>query len=114
MSVKKERIESIIKRELAPLIVNRLNDPSLSFVSITDVEVTNDFSFATIYVSFLQDKDKKKGMEALRRAKGILRSEVAKSLSIRRTPELLFKLDESSEHGTRIDTILESLRKDEE
>ncbi|QIK70079.1 30S ribosome-binding factor RbfA [Erysipelothrix sp. HDW6C] len=114
MTVKKERVESIIKRELAPIILNRLNDPSLSFVSVTDVEVTNDFSFATIYVSFLEEKNKVPGMEALNRAKGILRSEVSKALSIRRTPELIFKLDESIEYGNHIATLLEKIKKDDE
>ncbi|WP_323615599.1 30S ribosome-binding factor RbfA [Erysipelothrix rhusiopathiae] len=111
MTVKKERIESIIKRELAPVIQNRLNDPSLKFVSITEVDVTNDFSFATIYVSFLEDSKKQPGMDALNKVKGMLRSEVSKALSIRRTPELIFKLDESSEYGAKIDGILESLKK---
>ena len=62
MSVKKDRIESLIKRELAPIIQNRLNDPSLEFVSITDVELTNDLSYATIYVSFLKEENNEKGV----------------------------------------------------
>lgn len=110
MSVKKERVESIIKRELAPIINNRLNDPSLQFVSVTDVTLTNDMSFAYIYVSFLNEKYKEKGMEALVRAKGTLRSEISKVLSLRRTPELIIKLDESLEYGNKIETILSQIK----
>lgn len=110
MSVKKERIESSIKKELAPIISNRLNDPSLSFVSITDVQLTNDMSFAYIFVSFLQEKDKEKGMEALVKAKGTLRTEIAKLLTTRRTPQLIFKLDESLEKGNRIEEILAEIK----
>lgn len=113
MTLRKERIESIIKKELAPIITKHLNDPNLKFVSVTDVEVTNDLSFATIYVSFLEDRYKVKGMEALEKAKGLLRSEVSKALSTRRTPELIFKLDESGEHGAKIEKILTQI-KDEE
>lgn len=109
MTVKKERIESIIKREIASSIQNKLNDKSLSFATITDVEVTNDFSFATIFISFFDEKDKVPGMEALEKAKGLLRTDVSKSLSTRRTPELIFKLDESAEYGSHIDSILEEL-----
>ena len=110
MSLKKERIESIIQKELAPIINTRLNDPSLKFVSVTDVKLTDDLSFAYVYVSFLDEKDKEKGMEALIRTKGTLRSEIAKRLSTRRSPDLVFKLDESLEHGNRIETILAQIK----
>ena len=109
MSVKKERIESIIQKELAPIIHNRLNDPALKFVSVTDVEVTNDLSFATIYVSFLDERQKEAGMAALNKAKGLLRSEVAQSLSTRRTPDLIFKSDESLAYGSNIERILKKI-----
>ena len=113
MSVKKERIESIIKREIAPVINNRLNDPALKHANVTDVVVTNDLSFATIYVSFLEESQKEKGMEALERAKGLLRTEVSKALSTRRTPELIFKLDESIEYGNHIEELLAKIKKEE-
>ncbi|HLV49589.1 MAG TPA: 30S ribosome-binding factor RbfA [Erysipelothrix sp.] len=113
MSLKKERVESIIQRQVAKTITNELNDPALKFVSVTDVELTNDLSYATVFVSFLEEKDKVKGMEALNRAKGLLRSVVSKSLTTRRTPEILIKLDESSERGSKIDTILNKLNKED-
>lgn len=111
MSLKKERVESIILRQVAKTITTEINDPSLKYANVTDVEVTNDLSFATVYVSFLDEKDKVKGMEALIKAKGYLRNVVSKSLSTRRTPEILIKLDESSERGTKIDEILNKLNK---
>lgn len=113
MSLKKERVETIIQRQVAKTITNELNDPALKFVSVTDVELTNDLSYATVFVSFLEEKDKVKGMEALNRAKGLLRSVVSKSLTTRRTPEILIKLDESSERGSKIDTILNKLNKED-
>ena len=66
MSLKKERVESIILRQVAKTITTEINDPSLKYANVTDVEVTNDLSFATVYVSFLDEKDKVKGMEAFR------------------------------------------------
>ncbi len=109
MSLKKERVESIIQRQVAKTITTELNDPALKFVSVTDVELTNDMSFATIFVSFLEDKDKAKGLEVLEKSKGLLRTVVSKSITTRRTPEILIKLDESSEHGSRIDQILNKI-----
>ncbi|AMC93326.1 ribosome-binding factor A [Erysipelothrix larvae] len=109
MTVKKERIESIIKRVVSSTIANRLNDPALKFMSVTDVEVTNDLSFATIFVSFFEETNKVTGMEVLEKAKGLLRTEVSKSLDTRRTPELIFKLDESLEYGSKIEGILKQI-----
>lgn len=110
MSLKKERVESIIKREVANSIVNKLNDPALKFVSVTDVQVTNDLSYATVYVSFLDDKQKQKGIERLEKVKGMLRTDVSKALSTRRTPDLIFKLDESIEYGSKIENILQKIK----
>jgi ribosome-binding factor A len=111
MSLKKERIESLIKREVALTITNKINDPALKFCSVTDVVLTDDLSFATVYVSFLSEKDKEPGINVLVKAKGMLRSVVSKSIGTRRTPEILIKLDESSERGARIDSILNTLDK---
>lgn len=109
MSLKKERLESVIKREIALTITNKLNDPALKFCSVTDVVVTDDLSFATVYVSFLEESHKEKGMEVLIKAKGLLRTAVSKAIDTRRTPEILIKLDESSEHGAKIDSILDQI-----
>lgn len=112
MSVKKERIETLIKRELAPIIVNRLSDPVLDMITVTDVDLTNDLSYATVYVSFLKEENKEKGMEALEKAKGMLRSEIAQVLTTRRTPELLFKFDESIQHGAKISEIIAKIHEE--
>lgn len=110
MTVKQERYESLIKKEVALVIQNQLNDPSLDFVSVTDVELTNDMSYATIYVSFLKEENKEKGMEALQKAKGLLRSKVASVMTTRRTPEILIKFDDSIVRGSKIDEILAKIK----
>lgn len=112
MSVKIERIASLIQKELAPIIQNKLNDPMLNFVSVTDVEVTNDLSYAKIFVSFLDEDNVEKGLEALNRAKGLLRTEVAKLLETRKTPELIFEFDPSIHTGARIEEILKKIEEE--
>jgi len=114
MSLRKERVETIVQRQIAKTITTELNDPALKFVSVTDVELTNDLSYATVYVSFLKEEDKEKGLEVLEKSKGLLRSVVAKSITTRRTPEILIKLDESSEYGTKIDQILNKIKDSDE
>ena len=71
------RISSEVKREISKIIMDDLNDPRLTseaMVSVTDVEVTNDLSYADIYISVLGDNKTKDGvMEALNQAKGYIK-----------------------------------------
>ncbi len=110
MSVRKDRLESIIKRQVAKTITTQLNDPALKFVNVTDVEVSDDLSYATVFVSFLNEEDKEKGLAVLEKSKGLLRTVVSKSITTRRIPEITIKLDESSEKGSRIDEILNKIK----
>lgn len=110
MSVRKDRLESIIKRQVAKTITTQLNDPALKFVNVTDVEVSDDLSYATVFVSFLNGEDKEKGLAVLEKSKGLLRTVVSKSITTRRIPEITIKLDESSEKGSRIDEILNKIK----
>ena len=74
------------------------------------MQVTNDYSYATIYVSFLGKEERKQaGLKALNRAKGFIRSELGKRLSIRKVPDLIFKLDDSLEKGERIESIISKI-----
>ncbi|MFQ8581310.1 MAG: 30S ribosome-binding factor RbfA, partial [Holdemania massiliensis] len=69
-----------------------------------------DYSYATIYVSFLGKEERKQaGLKALNRAKGFIRSELGKRLSIRKVPDLIFKLDDSLEKGERIESIISKI-----
>lgn len=111
MSVKQERIEGIIRKEISEIIQRELKDPDLGFVTITDVECTNDYSFAKIYVTFLQVKgSEERGLEVLNKAKGLLRSHLAKKLTIRKTPELIFKIDRSFDEGGKIESLLKKIQ----
>lgn len=79
-------------------------------MTITDVDVTSDMSYAKIFVSFLgQDARKEAGLKALNQSKGFIRSELAKRLTIRKTPELIFQLDNSLEKGNKIEKILHDI-----
>lgn len=114
MSVKQERIEGIIRKEISEVLQKEIKDPALGFATITDVECTNDYSFAKVYVSFLgNERNSKAGLAVLNKAKGLIRSRLSKALSIRKTPELIFKLDETLEKGDRIESILHDLQKEE-
>ena len=112
MTLKAEKIAGIIQKEISEIIQFSLKDPKIGFITITDVTVTNDLSIAKIYVSFLVQKPREEaGMKALERSKGYLRSELAKRMTIRKVPELLFKLDDSLERGNKIELIISEINK---
>ena len=113
-SVKQKRLEGIIRKNISDIVMFYLKDPNVGFVTITDVSVSNDHSYATVYCSFLgQDPRNEAGLKALNRAKGYIRTELSKRLDIRRTPELNFVLDKSIAYGKHIDEVISEIHANE-
>lgn len=112
-----ERISSEVKKELSKILRDDLSDPRLSneaMVSITDVEATNDLSFADCYISVLGDEQKKEDvLDALDQAKGYIKILIGERMRLRSMPEFRFKLDNSIEHGAYMDKLIaETIAKD--
>lgn len=106
MANKQERIASIIRKNIAEIIQFQVKDPHLGFVSIPEVRVSKDFSYATVYVSFIKDEDIEPSLEVLNKAKGYIRTELAHKLDTRRVPEIRFVLDEGYKKEERIANLL--------
>ena len=112
MSIRTERIASIILKNVTEILRNDVKDPAIGFVTVTDVTVTNDLSYAKIYVTFLDRVDQVEyRMKALNRVKGLVRSKLAKSLSTRKCPEVIFVYDDSLQVGNHIEEVLKDLNK---
>ncbi len=109
-----KRIGEEIKKIVSKLIREEIKDPRISsLVSITDVEVTSDLKYAYIYISVLSG-DKEGTLKGLKSASGFVRREVGKSIKLRYTPEMVFKLDESIEKGLYMSNLINNLQKKEE
>lgn len=107
------RIAEEIKREVSAIVAKEVKDPRLGMISITDVEVSRDLSIAKVFFSMLgSEEERTKTLEGLNRAKGFVRSELAKRLQLRHTPEVNFLFDNSLEQGAKMDALLKSLRND--
>lgn len=114
-NVRQKRLEGIIRKNISDIIQFSLKDPNVGFVTITDVSVTNDHSYAKVYCSFLgKDERAAAGLKALNRARGYIRTELSKRLDIRRTPELSFVIDKTMEQGKHIDEIIARIHKDDQ
>ena len=108
------RIDEEYRKELSQIIGFELKNSSITgMISVTKVKVTPDLKYAKVSVSLLNSKNKKETLAGLKKSAGFLRSELAKRINLRNTPELVFELDESLEYGARIDKLLNDIKKDE-
>lgn len=106
---RQDRVKEQIMRELAELVRKDLKDPRAGFITINEVEVTRDYSHATVYYTVLDDKTREITTEALEHAKGHLRSELSKRIKLFRIPELHFVYDNSLERGMTISQLIEQV-----
>jgi ribosome-binding factor A len=103
------RIAEEIRKIVSTMLINGIKDPRInSLVSVTDVEVTNDLSYAYVYVSILGG-DEESTLEGLKSACGYIRREVGKSIKIRHTPEIIFKIDDSLLKGMYMDELIKKV-----
>lgn len=107
------RIDEEFKKEISQIINYELKNPNVTgMISVTKVKVTNDLSYAKVSVSILNSKNIKDTLAGLKKSSGYIRSELAKRINLRNTPEIIFELDDSLEYGAKIDSILKDIMKD--
>ena len=111
MSRRTHRVEDLLRAELSNLILRRMNDPRVRLASVSAVDVSPDLRRARVRLSALgSDRERQECLEALRHARGFLRSQLARGLRHMKTiPELIFELDEGPEYSQHISSILEEL-----
>lgn len=108
-----QRVAHLLKEEIADIIMNRVNDPRIGFVSVTDVEVTEDLKIARVFVSILKEEERETGMEALNQARSFIRSELGGRVRMRFIPALEFRLDTSLDYASKIEGLLKKIREEE-
>jgi ribosome-binding factor A len=111
VSKRTERVADLIRRELSDVLMNRMRDPRLGFVSITGVDVSGDLGHATVWLSSLDGVEgRAEVIKVLSRAVPFLRRELAPRLGLREVPTLRFLYDESIERGARIEGLLRKIK----
>ena len=103
---RQERASQQIQREIAELIRLELKDPRVGFVTITDVEVTRDYSHAKIFYTLMQGENAET-QDALTRSSGFLRSQLGKRINLYSVPQLHFVYDQSVEHGMALSALID-------
>lgn len=107
-SVKLERYNNAFMEQLNIIFGTEVKNQILKSVVVTGVKITNDLSFAKVYFTCFNE-DRKIVLKELKESSGFLRSEVAKRVDIRHTPELNFVYDESLEYAKRIEDKIKEI-----
>jgi ribosome-binding factor A len=110
---RQQRVAEEIQRRASQFIREELKDPRLGFLTITGVDVNSDLTHAVLHVSVLGSEDEQRQtMDALQRARGLVKRDIGDWLRIRTTPDIAFKLDTSLERGARILQLMKGLEAD--
>ena len=107
-----EKLSSLLKREISELLVNGVRDERIhqAMITITTVEVSGDLQHAKIFISLFGEAQKKaEVLVGLEEAKGFIRAEITRRLQMRRSPELVFKIDKGMTKGPAVLDLLTSL-----
>lgn len=105
-----ERLNQLIKEEIADIIMRRLKDPRLEFVPVTEVSLTPDMKLARVYISVIDDAKRAETIEILNKAAGLFKAELRKRLSVKVIPAVEFREDRSAEYGEKIDALLRGIK----
>ena len=109
-----DRLDSILLKEISSIIQFDLNDPKIGFATVSEVKVAPDLSNAKVYVSFFgKNYAKRDGLEAVRRSKGFIKTELAHRLKMRKIPNLEFIVDDTLDKAQRIEDIVNRTNKED-
>lgn len=110
-----DRISEQVRREVDRIIREDLSDPRIQGTySVTRADVTRDLRYAKIYVSILEEENRKSMMDALKKAAGFVRHQLGEQMIIRYAPEILFELDNNIEYGIHIASVLKQVQAEED
>jgi len=113
MSDRMRRVNESVRQVLSEALLE-LKDPRIGFVTVTAVETSSDLRHARVFVSVLgSEKKRKKSLEGLAAAHGVLQSHLARELRMKRTPTLAFEYDPTVEEGVRMSKLIDGLVHDE-
>jgi ribosome-binding factor A len=113
MAYRIEKVENLIKEEISSILLFKVADPSLGFVTVTNVKVSPDLKNAKIYLSVYEKEKRAEVLEKIGELNGFIRSELASRIRIKFTPELKFFIDDTLDYVEKIEDLLKKIHKDD-
>ena len=113
MSVKIDRLNNSFVEHISQILRTEIKDERINFVTVTAAKITNDLSFAKVYVTVLNDKERDNIIKLLNKASNFIERELSKRIDIRKMPDITFVYDESLEYAANIENIIERIEDNE-
>ena len=107
------RVGDQMKQEIADILMRKIKDPRIGFVTVTDVDLSDDLRNAKVFVS-IYGGDKEETFKGLNSAAAFIRSELGRRMTMRIVPEILFRFDDTVEKGAHIMELLHEIEKKQE
>ena len=115
MSLRTERVGSLIKEEIGMLFTREYRDPAYGFITVTDVQMTPDLRIAKIYVSVMGNTEvKEQTFAMLERRKHEIRAFIGSHLRLKFTPSVQLYMDDTLDRVEKIDQLIKKIHKDDE
>lgn len=108
-----EKVENLIKQEISLILLTKMNDPELGFITVTNVKVSPDIKIAKIYLSVFDKEKRQTVLERIVTRSGFIRSELAHRISLRYVPELKFFIDDTLDYVEKINTLIRKIHEDD-
>ena len=114
-SKRSDKVSDLLKKEISLIIASEIKDPRLQNINITAVKVSDDIGIATVFYTVIGESIQKTqsniDSKILEKLSGMIRSNLAKKIKIRRIPKIKFRFDESIEYSENIEKLLKNLKK---
>jgi len=106
-----DKVEQLIKKEISYILLHKLQDEDLGFITVTDVKVSADLKIAKIYLSVLQKERRDFVLNKINQRLGHIRSELAHRIRIKFVPELKFFIDDTLDYVEKIEGLINEIHK---
>jgi ribosome-binding factor A len=110
-----DKVADLIQKEISEMLVRSIKDPRVGFVTITRVSVSEDCRLAKVYFSVVGTvAEKERSMKGLDSAKGYVRRELGRRMTLKHIPEIVFKFDPSIEYAIHLGEVFDHLQQERE
>ncbi len=109
-----DKVENLIKHELSLILLHKVKDVDLGFITLTNVRVSPDLRIASVYVSVFEKAKRLIVLEKIKQKSGFIRSELANRISLRFVPELRFFLDDTLDYVEKIEGLIKKIHEDDQ
>lgn len=105
-----DRINELIRQQVGEIVTTELRDPRIGFATVTETRTSADLRHARVFISvYGGEAEREACLEGLQSAASFIRTELARRVSLRNVPELVFVIDETAERAQRLEQLFHDL-----